>query len=203
MVFSPYPQDMVRPARYLAAWTAMLTVITAACASSSEPDTAPTPQLTERSVRISGTGEYGMTIFNEPGVAARTVGVPWRLVWGALEDAYTEMEVEVTYADPTTRHMGNNGYRVRRIEGQRISTYLDCGMGLTGPNADNYDVTLSIMTRLDPVAGDSTRIETTVDGSAKARATSGNSVHCRSKGELELRVAAHIQTMLLGEDPPG
>ena len=35
----------------------------------------------------------------------------------------------------------------------------------------DYDVTLSIMTRLDPAAGDSTRIETTVDGSAKARAT--------------------------------
>ena len=202
MVFSRRPQDLARPVRSCATCAAVLAIVTAACASSSEPDSTPTPQLTERSVSISGAGEYGMTIFNEPGVAARTVGVPWRLVWGALEDAYTEMEVEVTYADPATRRMGNTGYRVRRIEGQRVSTYLDCGMGLTGPNADNYDVTLSIMTRLDPAVGDSTRIETTVDGSAKARATSGNSVHCRSKGELELRVAAHIQKMLLGEDPP-
>ena len=203
MLHSPRPQELARPARNSAAWTAMLALVTVACASSSEPNTTPTPQLTERSVSISGAGEYGMTIFNEAGVAARTVGVPWRLVWGALEDAYAAMEVEVTYADPATRQMGNTGYRVRRIEGQRVSTYLDCGMGLTGANADNYDVTLSIMTRLDPAAGDSTRIETTVDGSAKARATSGNSVHCRSKGELELRVAAHIQRMLLGEDPPG
>ena len=202
-MLSRRPQEMARPLQYSATWTAVLAVVTAACASSSEPDTTPTPQLTERSVSISGAGEYGMTIFNEPGVASRTVGVPWRLVWGALEDAYAEMEVEVTYADPATRQMGNTGYRVRRIEGQRVSTYLDCGMGLTGPNADNYDVTLSIMTRLDPATGDSTRIETTVDGSAKARATSGNSVHCRSRGELELRVAAHIQRMLLGEDPPG
>ena len=179
-----------------------LVVGTWSCGSSSNTDNPPPTPRTERSVRISGTGEYQMTIFNEPGVAARTVALPWRLVWGALEDAYAEMDVEVRYADPNTRQMGNNGYRVRRIEGQRISTYLDCGMGLTGPNADNYDVTLSIMTRLDPVTGDSTRIETTVDGSAKPRATSGNAVHCRSKGELELRVAIHIQRMLLGNDPP-
>lgn len=80
-----------------------------------------------------------------------------------------------------------------------MGRYLDCGNSLTGPRANEYDVALSIVTRVNPVSSDSTVIETTLDANARPRATSGSSVHCISKGELETRIAIMAQIVVLRE----
>lgn len=177
----------------------LLAGVLVACASSSDPaDTRPPPE--SRSV-IPMAGR-GILVFNEPGVGARTVGLPLVEIWAAMTTVYEELEIPVEYYNESLFEIGNPGYRARRVEGERMSKYLDCGNSLTGPRADQYDVLLSIVTRLTPVSSDSTVIETTLDANARPRATSGSSVHCISKGELEMRVALLTQYVVLRERGP-
>ena len=143
--------------------------------------------------------EMGITFFNEPGVEARTVGLPLIEVWAAMTGVFEELEIPAEHYNESLFEIGNAGYRAKRIEDERMSNYLDCGNSLTGPKANEYDVTLFILTRLTPVSSDSTVIETTIDANARPRATSGGSVHCTSKGEVERRIAVLVQYVVLRE----
>ncbi|HEV2146892.1 MAG TPA: hypothetical protein VGR37_05800 [Longimicrobiaceae bacterium] len=81
----------------------------------------------------------------------------------------------------------------RALNGVRLSRYLDCGATVSVPNADSYAVTLQVSTRLTPVTGSSTRVETLVQGTARPRDTSGNPVACTSTGALERQIAEKLR----------
>lgn len=76
-----------------------------------------------------------------------------------------------------------------------MSKYFRCGTGMLGALADEYNITLSIVTRLTDTPGGGTRILTVVDAIGRPRATSGNPLRCESSGVLELRVAQLIAEM--------
>jgi hypothetical protein len=177
---------------------ALAAAVVLGCASSS-PDPATTAQApppeTQRTVSA---GAYGMTLYTEPGVGARAVAIPLDRSWELLEEAYKRLDIPVEFSERSRWEKGNPGYRARRVDGKRMSTYLDCGNSLTGPKADTYDVTMMVLTKLDRMSADSTLVTTTIDANARPRATSGSAVHCASKGVLELRVAVYLQMVNLG-----
>lgn len=162
--------------------TSLLIVLSSACASSGA-NTAP-PETVSR-VQLSGAG-IAAELYNEPGMGGRTVPLDIDLVWGALPDVYEQLDIPDAAGDPQRMLYGNPGYRPRRIEGKRLSTYIDCGSGATAiPNADQYDVTMTILTQVTREEdGNGTVIMTTIDANAKPRAHTGNSIHCQSKGVL-------------------
>ena len=123
-------------------------------------------------------------------------------LWAVLGTVYERLQIPVTLSNPPRWEFGNPRFLARRIEGARLSNHFDCGRTLTGQRADEYAVTLSVVTRLTDAPGDSTAVVTTVDGSAKARATSGNALHCASKGTLEMRVAQLVVEALLESANP-
>jgi len=88
--------------------------------------------------------------------------------------------------------MGNSRYTRARIEGRQLSAYLDCGSGLTGPYADAYAVTLSLLVQLDGATGGGTTVRTTMDAYARARGVSARPIHCQSRGVLERRIWALV-----------
>lgn len=137
-----------------------------------------------------------LEIFNEPGVGVRTIGVAAELAWRALGGVYGELGIPVTSSNPQTMQLGNPGYSARRVGGDRMNTFVDCGSGLAGPLANLYDVTLSISTRLTAKGPQSTEVLTIVDAFGEPRAVSGNQVHCQSRGVLELRVAQEVAEAL-------
>jgi hypothetical protein len=113
---------------------------------------------------------------------------------------YEILRIPEAGADPEKKAFGNLEFRARRIEGERLSRYIDCGMGATAvPNADSYQVTMSVLTRLAPAEDGGTVVETTVDANGKPRNVSGNPVHCQSIGTLETRVAELVLWVLVGE----
>ena len=80
--------------------------------------------------------------------------------------------------------------RSRRIGGQRMSRYFECGQGAMGrPRADEYDVTYSIFSWLVTNEDGKTVLLTELDGSARPSSVSSNPIHCSSKGTLEERIA--------------
>ena len=112
--------------------------------------------------------------------------------WSRLPAIFEELGVEVTYSNPATYTMGNRGARIRRIGGERLSRYVDCGYGTTAqPYADQYEVTMGLMVTLTEVE-DGTQVTVRVEGSAKPRSVSGHAVNCSSKGTLELRILSLI-----------
>ena len=168
-------------------------IVVSACASSGPATTSPEPKTVTR-VRL---GDETVEIFPDRRGVARLVAAPVDSVWLVLAEVYDRLEIPVTVSDPGQWTFGNPGYRAHRIEGGRLSLYLDCGRGMAAPYADQYSVTLLVLTRLTEAEG-GTMVVTTVDASAKPRAVSGDEVPCASKGRLELRLAQLIVELLEG-----
>ena len=167
-----------------------------ACASSGQSATQTGPETVSR---VFMPGGSGVEMYNDPGVGSRFVDAPLDSVWLALPRAYELLGIPDVGVDAERTMFGNPGYRARRIEGERLSKYVDCGMGATAvPHADQYNVTLSVLTRLTPGQDGGTMVVTTVEATGKPRAVSGNPVYCQSKGTLEARVAELLVWVLVG-----
>ncbi len=54
--------------------------------------------------------------------------------------------VPLTVLDPVGRSIGNQSFRARRrLAGVPMQTYLDCGGSSGQPNAETYDISLSLL----------------------------------------------------------
>ena len=139
-----------------------------------------------------------MELFTDPGASAREITAPREAIWEVLPSVHEALSIPLSIADQANYQMGNDGYWARHIEGDPLSRYIDCGRGRGAQNADQYRVTLFVMTRLSQVDGGGTMVETTVTGTASPRDVRGNSVNCSTVGRLELRIAQLIVEALGG-----
>lgn len=169
----------------------LLTGALGACASSGARNRAGPERTT-----VTGTGFGPMQIFTEPGVGSRTIDAESADIWAILPGVYEQLQIPVSHTDPGLKELGNRRYRARRVEGDRMSKYVRCGTSMTGALADEYNLTLSVVTRLTDEPGGKTKVLTTVDAIGRPRATSGNPVRCESAGVLELRVAQLVAERL-------
>ena len=177
--------------------SALIALTASACATGGgTPDTAAS---TRTPISISSTtGRETVDIRTEASLQKITVPVPPTQAWSVLESVYEELGVPVETRDPRSRLMGNEGFLARRVEGRPMSRYIDCGSGFSGPLADTYDVTLTLLTQLRDLDGQGTEVTVFLDAFARARATSSNSIHCTSKQSLERRVGELIREKIVG-----
>jgi len=119
-------------------------------------------------------------------------------IWGVLPAVFSTLGVPTRTLEPGAYTIGLEMGRVARIEGGRLSTHLECGRGILGPNADNYDVTMTLIVQLAPHASGGTSIRTTLDAYARPRTSSGEPLHCASSRTLERRVMELMQMELSG-----
>ena len=172
----------------------LLAVAAGGCASGGGGERDPVPEQTRTVMRVAGYQPIEIT--NEAGLGVRTIEVAAETVWGVVGGVYTQLEIPVEQSDPRIMQIGNPGYTARRIERDRMNTFVDCGHDLAGPLANQYDITLAVATRLTSNGPESTRIVTMVDAYGRPRAVSGNTIHCQSRGELEKRIAQRIAEAL-------
>ena len=166
---------------------------------------APTPSrpgpTSEDVVRATGTYQMEMTLRRSDVQIFDTLRVDAARAWDQLPAVYQALGLPVNASDARLRRIAVTGYQARRIEGQPLSRFLDCGRGLTaGDYADNYQVYLSMETRLvttsaGPEPSRST-VASTLSANARPRAVSGNPVPCQSLGRLERRVTELLQQRL-------
>ena len=114
--------------------------------SSSEEDAMPTPAQTRSVVRIDG--YRPVEIFNEPGIGMRTIDAEVGMAWRVLGGVYEQLGIPVAQSDPNGRQLGNPGYLARRVDGERMNSVVDCGSDFSGPLANQYDITLTVITKL-------------------------------------------------------
>jgi hypothetical protein len=129
-----------------------------------------------------------LNIRNESSFGQRTVVASVAEAWAVLPSVLAQLEIETNRVDSNEAVMGHTGYRARRIEGERMSRYFDCGRSFGREYADQYAVTLAIMVQLVPMGDDAISVRTFLDAYARDQTMSGSSVHCITKGSLERRV---------------
>lgn len=165
------------------------------CACSTS-QAAPPPLMPQTVSRRTQPGGGTMEIRNDPSAGAFHVPAPVDAVWEVLAEVYERLGIPIGLSDPSQRLLGNQRYRGRAMEGRPLSQFMDCGRGMGPPYADQYSVTMFVVTHL--THADGTIVTTTVDGSAKPRDVRGDTVACSSKGRIERRVA-ELVAELLGE----
>lgn len=174
--------------------TAMAGCVSSAGSTEGADEAATLPGQTRNIVRV---GSYApVEIFNEPGVGVRIVATSARNAWGVLGGVYEQLGIPIGEADPAAMRLGNPGFRARRVDGERLNAFVDCGSDFSGPLANQYEVTLSVATKLTAKGDESTEVLTIMDAYGRPRAVSGNSVHCQSRGVLEMRIAQLVAEAL-------
>lgn len=149
-----------------------------------EPATAPPRILT------SGT-TYEVSVANESDAGAVVIRAAPEIAWIALPGVFQALEIAPKHIDSGQKIMGNVDHSVRRrLGGEPLSIYLNCGSSMSGPIANNYDVKLSVISQLHPAEEGRTLIRSRVAATARSReGTSSSSVQCGTTGRLEARIA--------------
>jgi hypothetical protein len=157
-------------------------VLAAACASSS----GPPPQTSDRIIAITDVGVLRATDQNNPGFVR--VKVAPDSVLTLLRTIYQEQGIDVKLFDPAKGEIGNRNFsKYYNLKGVALHNFVGCGTSATGPSADTYRITMSVVSS---VQRDSTGSDVTTHLEAKAD-NSGSStgmLSCLSTGMLEARI---------------
>ncbi|MSR36109.1 MAG: hypothetical protein EXR95_05615 [Gemmatimonadetes bacterium] len=156
--------------------------------------------VADRVVRVTGSYEMQMTLNRADAVFTDTLALDPGRAWAALPVVYDFLGLPVHTTNPGLKELGVVAHQPRRIEGQRLSTFLDCGISPAGSSyADSYQVYFWMTSRVIPRASGS-RVQTTVQANARPRDTSGEPLPCASRGRLERRVVELLQQRTAGSD---
>jgi hypothetical protein len=154
------------------------------CACSSAPTRDPS-----HGNRVLATTDAGVVrSYDGPTFGAITVKAPPDTLLAALYAAYTDLGIEVRLWNPQTRQVGNKNFsKMYRLGGAPLSTYVGCGLTTTGPAADSYRVTMSLVSHVTP-NGSGSRVETQLTAYAQDIGSSKGSLSCLTRGTLEERI---------------
>jgi len=167
--------------------TLLLSIPLAACASAGAGSTA-TPA--SQTVTVVGSqGGASLTIPGNNSSTVRTVAFGMDQVWRALPFVFDSIGIPVGTLDPAKRTIGNSGFKIRgRLKGVPLSRYIDCGNSTQiGPNADAYDVNITMFAELHAADAGGTAVTTTMDVMARPATFAQEYSHCATKGVLETR----------------
>lgn len=139
------------------------------------------------------------TMMTEPARAsAADIDAPPAAVWAAVKKVYADLEIPVTFENPQTRQLGNpNFYKSRQLGGQRMTEFVDCGSGMTGPNAASYRIFMTLLTDVIPDAKNGTSVRVTFTALGQD-VTGGSSdrIPCGSSGRFEQLVLTRVKAAL-------
>lgn len=147
-----------------------------------------------RTVNVAGFVNQQLT--NDIELVHHELPVERLVLWGVLPGVYEQLGIPVATSNPQTFQVGNIGYEVQRVDGNRMNTYLNCGMSRGGPIANSHQVTLTVVTKLEEVSEELTKMTTLVSGTAVHRSTAGYPVSCKSREKLEELIADRVAEIL-------
>jgi len=144
------------------------------------------PTQTHRVVATSSDGN--IRTYDGPRSDQAIIEAPPAATLAALNSAYADLGIEVKLMNPQTGEVGNKNFtKMYRLAGRPLSDYLGCGTTTTGQAADNYRVTLSLVSHVTP-AGTVSRVQTQLTAYAEDLGSSKGTLSCLSLGTLEARL---------------
>ena len=110
--------------------------------------------------------------------------------------AYADLGIPLTTRREEDHILGNEGMNVSHTLDKRpLSTFLGCGTGSGGPNADLYAVHMSVVTQLTPMRDSTVQIATLVTADATSRLYGNVAATCATTGELEKDISNRINLL--------
>ncbi|MEP7347298.1 MAG: hypothetical protein ABI877_18655 [Gemmatimonadaceae bacterium] len=124
----------------------------------------------------------------------------------AVKAVFESLKIPMEIRDSVGGVVGTLKYmRERTFAGGQLSRYIDCGDGVTGPNADAFRIHLAIVARMVPLPNERTNL--TIALAAGGTNVSGNAwdpVRCPTRGILEYQMMQKVRTLLgVPERKPG
>lgn len=178
----------------IASFASVLAVAGCASAGSAGPPPVAPSSQTVSIVGPSGGANIVMGGSNTSNV--QTLPFSADQVWRALPGAFDSLGITVRALDPVKRSIGNSGFAVRRrLGGVSLSRFIDCGTTQLGPNADDYDVRLTVLTDVRSSEGGST-VTTVVEAVARPINYAQEYSRCTSRGTLEQRIIDVVRARL-------
>lgn len=172
---------------------ATLIPILGACAKNT--DLSPVGASTQPVTVVTSTGTQSIQIRQDDGMNFQVIDVPLEAVWRVLPAVYDSMGVAVTRVDAASRTIGADNVKMRRsLKGTPLSRYFDCGQTQIGANADDYEVTVTLLTRVRAASPTSTRVEITTLATARPVARRQNPQNCTTLGTLDAKLLATLKT---------
>lgn len=166
--------------------TLLLTSL-AACASSGSGSTlTPAPQ----SIQIAGSPSGGtMAMGGGDASTSHVIAFAPDQVWRALPAVFDSLGIPIGTLDAAKRTMGNSGFKVRgRLRNTPLSRLIDCGNSTqVGPNADSYDVNLTLLAEVRPGEAGSSNVNLAFQAMARPATFAQEYSQCGSKAVLETR----------------
>jgi hypothetical protein len=156
-----------------------------ACASGS---VTPGSDMAVRTSAVSGLASNGMavsTVSSESAVAV-DIGAAPAAVFDALPAVYDMLAVPRSKVDREAKLMGAEGLKARRVLGSRqLRSLFDCGGTPGMPNAETYDLYITIMSRVSAKGTGSTVYTSVTATATPSQFGGGAAVNCSSNGVIE------------------
>ena len=115
-------------------------------------------------------------------------------MFNAAVQVFKALKIKTDLLDSTRAEVGNlNLVESRTFAGQRMSSWLRCGEGMTGPNADTWRIYMAVVSGVERARDDSSRVRTLIAATARNMAGgSSNPVRCATTGMFEIMVGQRI-----------
>jgi hypothetical protein len=125
-----------------------------------------------------------------------TMGTPYPVpfpafhVYHSLLGVFADLKIPAEVRDSAAGRVESQVfYRRGDLAGRQISTYLSCGEGITGPNADSYRVYMTIFSTVEPKDAEHSTVRTVfLAGAVNVTEGSRQPMPCESTGRLEVRI---------------
>ncbi len=165
------------------------------CASSGGSVGSTRPMTQDISTGGVG-GTDRLTVGSSAGPNTNTLEYAADRVWKVLPAVFDSIGVPVTHLDAASKSIGNDGFKTRQRLGKaRMSLYFDCGTTQIGPNADSYDMFITLLIQVQP-SGTGSRLVTSLEASSRPITFSQAYSRCDSRGKLEARILEVIRAQL-------
>ncbi len=152
-------------------------------------------QTTTTIARIPG--HLGLITMDTIGKAVQ-IAAPYGRTYTAVKAVFETLKIPTEIRDSIGGVVGTLKYmRERTAAGGQLSRIIECGDGITGPNADAFRVHLAVVARIVPLPNDVTRL--TVALAAGATNVSGNAwdpIRCGTRGVLEYQMVEKVRALL-------
>jgi hypothetical protein len=137
---------------------ALLLLGLCACASTG----TSSEEVTAKQATIYAGPDTPLLLAERPRAVAMTIEAPPASVWLAVKKVYADLEIPLTVENTSTHQLGNaNFYKTHQIGGQNMTSFVDCGTGMTGPKASSYRIYISLLTDVQTDGKGGTKIQTT------------------------------------------
>ena len=159
-----------------------------ACASAGG---APPPDIPSQTVQVvTGTGNVAhVRAQGADAPRVESVSIARDRAWSALATVYESIGIPVTDRNDGEGMIGTRSFKARgRLGGVPLTRYFNCGSAQGSPNAETYEIHMSVLTYVRPQGAASSTVVSSVVATARPVTFGGEEVRCGSKGALEARI---------------